>query len=279
MRTVVAQPFSSLERCSIGLSQGFGWAYRGPSELSVSHSWGCLGCELRVIILLEGIHSARREGPEYSTAGFIMDNSVLYSVSVFPQTWLLLKNTPTAWCCHKHSSPLDGIWQLVSIAWFLPEMMLKIEHNQFNQYLIRPEKYIPLCAFNVSFIQNRFPFVHSVIKLRLESVREWVSWSPLLPRSFSHDCSVWPLAVRNQESCLFQMSSFENYCGYCPLGNLQCSLSQMCLDTSLPLSSAASTFNLMAWFSLRYALTAGRPFIQTAVCFFKSCTVNCIYHR
>ena len=68
----------------------------------------CLGCVLRVIVLLEGEPSPQSEFLITLEQVFIKDISVLCSSS-FPQSWLVsqslpLKNIPTAWCCHHHVS-------------------------------------------------------------------------------------------------------------------------------------------------------------------------------
>ena len=70
----------------------------------------CLGCGLRVVVLLEGEPSPPVWGPEHSGAGFHQEPLCTLLSSSLPQSWLVsqslpLKNIPTAWCCHHHASP------------------------------------------------------------------------------------------------------------------------------------------------------------------------------
>ncbi len=68
----------------------------------------CLGCVRRVIVMLEGELSAQSEVLSALNQVFMKDISVFSSFRLLwslPQS-LLLKNTPTAWCCEHKASPL-----------------------------------------------------------------------------------------------------------------------------------------------------------------------------
>ena len=65
----------------------------------------CLCCVLRVVVLFAPV-----SGPELSGAGFHQGSLCTFLCSSFPQSWLvfqslMLKNIPTAWCCHHYASP------------------------------------------------------------------------------------------------------------------------------------------------------------------------------
>ena len=69
-----------------------------------------LGCALRVVVLLEGGTSPQSEVLSALEQVFVKDLSVLYSIHLTPQSWLVsqsppLKKIPTTWCCHHHASP------------------------------------------------------------------------------------------------------------------------------------------------------------------------------
>ena len=68
----------------------------------------CLGCALRVVVLLESEPSPQSEVLSTLEQVFIKDLCTLLSSSL-PRFWpvsqsLTLKIIPTAWCCHHHAS-------------------------------------------------------------------------------------------------------------------------------------------------------------------------------
>ena len=69
----------------------------------------CLGCVLRVVVLLEGEPLPHSEVLSTLEQVFIKDLCTLLRSS-FPRSWLvsqslLLKNSPTAWYCHHRAAP------------------------------------------------------------------------------------------------------------------------------------------------------------------------------
>ncbi len=79
------------------------------TELSLRQMcvWCCLGCVLRVTVMLEGEPSAQSEVLSAVEQVFI-DIFVLCSIWLFLQPWpvsqsLPLKNTPTVWGCYQHT--------------------------------------------------------------------------------------------------------------------------------------------------------------------------------
>lgn len=114
----------------------------------------------------------------------------------------------------------DGIGQMLSSAWFPPDMMLRIEAKQFNLGFIRLEYhvshslsvlYMLFCelqiGFHVSITDERLPSGHSALKCAVMVVL--LDASPISTQLSSHsdpqglghlsnqgssppDCSVWP---------------------------------------------------------------------------------------
>ena len=82
MGIVAAQIFSGFSRdVRLGSSPGFGWATQGHSETSVQKPLlHCLGCVLRVVVLLEGEPSPQSEVLSPLEQAFIKDLSVLCSI-------------------------------------------------------------------------------------------------------------------------------------------------------------------------------------------------------
>ena len=90
------------------------WALAGPlktiQRLVPKPLLRCLGCVLRVVILLEGEPSKPFWGLERSGAGFHQGSFCTLLRSSLPWSWLVSlsltqKNIPTAWCRHHHASP------------------------------------------------------------------------------------------------------------------------------------------------------------------------------
>ncbi len=67
----------SLQRCSIGLSQGSGWAIQEQSRSVVKPLLRYFSCVLRVIVLLEGKPSAQSEVLSTLEKVFVQDIPVL----------------------------------------------------------------------------------------------------------------------------------------------------------------------------------------------------------
>lgn len=83
-----------------------------------------LGCVLWIIVLLEG-------EPECSGAGFHPGCLCTWLHLYFPPSslvsqFLLLKNIPTSWCSTTVFHCRDGIYQMMSGAWFPPDLILGI---------------------------------------------------------------------------------------------------------------------------------------------------------
>ena len=101
--------FRSLQRCSIMFKSGLWWPLKDIQRLVPKPLLYCLGCVLRVVVLLEGEPSPQSE--VLSTgAGFHQGSLCTLLRSSLPQSWLvsqslLLKNIPTTWCCYHHASP------------------------------------------------------------------------------------------------------------------------------------------------------------------------------
>ena len=94
--------FRSLQRCSIGFKSGLLLGHSRPFLC-------CLGCVLRVVVLLEGEPSPQSEVLSALEQGSQGSLCTLLSSS-FPQSWLVsqslpLKNIPIVWSCHHHASP------------------------------------------------------------------------------------------------------------------------------------------------------------------------------
>ena len=109
MGSIAAQLFSGLSRdVRLGSSSGSGWALKDIQRLVPKLLLHCLGCELRVVVLLEGEPSPQSEVLSSLEQVFIKD--LYFAPFIFPQSWLLsqslpLKSIPTAWCCYHHASP------------------------------------------------------------------------------------------------------------------------------------------------------------------------------
>ena len=107
----------------------------------------CLGCVLWVIVLLEDEPSAQSEVLSTLDQVFIKDISVLCSVQLSlnpdqsPQS-LLLKNSPQHDAATTMLHCWDGAGQVMSGAWFPPDMTLRIEAKQFSLGFIRPENLV-----------------------------------------------------------------------------------------------------------------------------------------
>ena len=196
----------------------------------------CLVCVFRVIVLLECEPLLQSEVlSALDQVFFIMDISVLCSVqhSLIPDQF----PSPCRWKTspqHDTATTMlhrwDGIGQVMSGAWFLPDMTL--EAKQFNIGFIWQgcfsvwESFVLFyklqAGFHVSFTEKR-PLCYKaqigeVLKLWLSFWRflpyphriagampEWQSGSlsPLLPRLFSPDCSVFS----STQSCLWALQS------------------------------------------------------------------------
>ena len=108
--SVSAQPFSDLSRdVQKDSSLGSSWATQGHSqscpEATPLKSWLCASVRCPA----ERWTVAPIWGEELSGAGFHSGCLCTLLHSSFPQSWLvsqflLLKNIPTAWCCHHHAS-------------------------------------------------------------------------------------------------------------------------------------------------------------------------------
>ena len=109
MGSIAAQLFSGLSTdVRSGSSPDFGWATQGQSETCPKAtpvlSWLCAYGHCPV-----GEPSSQSI-PKSSGAGFHQGSLFTLLRSSFPQSWLvsqslLLKNIPTAWCCHHHAWP------------------------------------------------------------------------------------------------------------------------------------------------------------------------------
>lgn len=96
----------------------------------------CLGCVLRLMIMLEGEPLSPPEA-----LVFIKMISVCGSIQLpinpdYCPICQLLKNTLTAWCC------CHGIGQVMSGAWFPPNKMLQIKAEKFNLWVMWPENLV-----------------------------------------------------------------------------------------------------------------------------------------
>ena len=81
MGSVAAQQFSGLSRdVRSGSSSGSGWALKDIQRLVPKLLLHCLGCVLRVIVLLEGEPSSQSEVLNALEQVFLNGLSVLYSI-------------------------------------------------------------------------------------------------------------------------------------------------------------------------------------------------------
>ena len=223
----------------------------------------CLGCVLRVIVLLEGKPSAQSERRSWALwTRFSLRISLYFAPFSFPSS---LDQSPSP-CCWKKPSQHDaattmlhcwnGIGQAMRDAWF---MKLWIEAKQFNLGFIRPDNLVYyslrflsvfFCrlqvGFHVSFTKEIFPSDHSAIKPRLvEGCSDGCrseSFSLLhLGSQELHQSGHWVLghhsyqgpspptaqfgwvASSRKSPGCSKLLSFKNYRGHCAHGNLQCS--------------------------------------------------------
>ena len=96
----------SLQRCSIGFKSGL-WLGHSRTFRDLSRSHSCV-----FLIVCLGFLSCCKVNlwPDHSGAGFHQGTLCTLLRSSLPRSWLvsqfiLLKNIPTAWCCHHHASP------------------------------------------------------------------------------------------------------------------------------------------------------------------------------
>ena len=101
----------------------------------------CLGCMLKVIVLLEGEPLAQCEA--LSTLDPVLLRISLYFAPFsFPST-VTSPPSPCRWKTPpQHDSATTVFHHVMSGAWFLPDMMLRIEARQLNLGFVRPENLV-----------------------------------------------------------------------------------------------------------------------------------------
>jgi hypothetical protein len=80
MGSIAAQLFSGLQRCSIGFKSGLWFGYSRTLRLVPKPFMRCIGCVLRVVVLLEGDPSPQSEVLVTLEQVFIKDLSVPCSI-------------------------------------------------------------------------------------------------------------------------------------------------------------------------------------------------------
>ena len=137
MGSISGQPFLGLSiDVWLGSSQGFGWATQGHSQSSLSHSW--------IVFAVYSLSGWMVNLQPNLDKVFIKDISVLCPFS-FPSTFT---SPPVPAPTPQHDATTtklhcwNGIGQVMSDAWFPPDMALRIEAKQFNLGFIRPENLV-----------------------------------------------------------------------------------------------------------------------------------------
>ena len=120
MGSVAAQIFSGLSR-DVWSGSALAGPLRDIQRLVPKPLLRCLGCVLRVVVLLEGEPLSQSEVLSTLEQVFIQDLCTLLCSS-FRRSWLVsrslpLKNLPTAWCCYQHASTWDGASFFARFVW------------------------------------------------------------------------------------------------------------------------------------------------------------------
>ncbi len=280
--------FRSLQRCSIGFKSGLWLDHsRTVTELLWRHSFvilavclGSLSCwKVNLRPSLRSWALWRRFSSRISLylAPFIFPSIATSR----PVPAAEKKNT--AWCCHHQYR--DCIGQVMSSAWFSPQITLRIKAKKFYLGLIRPENLIchhlgvlPVffsklhVGFHVSCTEERLPSGHSAIKPRLvEGCSDgWLSTTfshlPNASLELSHS-DLWvllylshqgssPLIAQFGQTASSRKGSgrskrlpFKDYGGHCALRNLKCSrIFFVTLARSVPCQNSVSElFRQFLW--------------------------------
>ena len=136
MGNIGEQPFSGLSRhLPCGSSRGFEWATQGHSFLC------CLGCVLRVFVLLEGEPLAQSE--VLSAIDQVFRKKLLFfALFSFPSTLTSLPLLAVGKSSPQHDAATtmlhcwDGTGQVMSGVCFCPDMMPRNEAKQFKHGFI-----------------------------------------------------------------------------------------------------------------------------------------------
>lgn len=122
---------------------------------------------------------------------------------------------------------------------------------------------------------HSLPSSHSALKPG-RGLQRWLSlWNfiPSLhrisraPSEWSSDSSAWCRTSSLTSPCCAKRLPFENYSP------------DLCLAIVLTLSSPGSSFDLVAFVLIQYALSCKSPSTEQCVCFCKSCPINLTHHR